>query len=362
MMSRYESMPEVYKDLPAKVAWYYICVSYENGYMDILRRSAELFKNPSDIFGTITFGEFTHKNGRNLYHNFTLTRVALSENEDARLRLKRLEPELDSKDELLSTLSTLVTSSTYEIVELNRHLEIEVQKRTKELAELNASLERRIALEVKKNREKDKLLLQDLSLKARVSEVSKEAILHAEKKIHNTLKYLSDTIDDFRKYASSGNDYDHPGAFEVCRTIRDTVRLVSVVLEDEKIKLKLMLPEQEAIVKGSANDLKQVLLNLIYNAVDVLKETKPKEPLIKLEVKYNDCVNISVRDNGGGIDKRIIHKIFEPYFTTKYQARGTGLGLYMSKMIVEKRLHGRISARNTSRGASFWIELPVLRA
>jgi len=392
MMSRYESMPEVYKDLPAKVAWYYICVSYENGYMDILRRSAELFKNPSDIFGTITFGEFTHKNGRNLYHNFTLTRVALSENEDARLRLKRLEPELDSKDELLSTLSTLVTSSTYEIVELNRHLEIEVQKRTKELAELNASLERRIALEVKKNREKDKLLyhqsklasmgeminniahqwrqplniialvMQDLSLKARVSEVSKEAILHAEKKIHDTLKYLSDTIDDFRKYASSGNDYEHTGAFEVCRTIRDTVRLVSVVLEDEKIKLKLMLPEQEAIVKGSANDLKQVLLNLIYNAVDVLKETKPKEPLIKLEVKYNDCVNISVRDNGGGIDKRIIHKIFEPYFTTKYQARGTGLGLYMSKMIVEKRLHGRISARNTSRGASFWIELPVLRA
>ncbi len=392
MISRYESMPEVYRDLPAKAAWYYICVSYENGYMDILRRSAELFQNPGDIFGTITFGEFTHKNGRNLYHNFTLTRVALTESEGARLKLKRLEPELDSKDELLSTLSTLVTSSTYEIVELNRHLEIEVEKRTKELAELNASLERRIALEVKKNREKDKLLyhqsklasmgeminniahqwrqplniialvMQDLSLKARVGDLSKEAIIHAEKKIHDTLKYLSDTIDDFRKYASSGNDYEHPGAFEVCRTIRDTVRLVSVVLEDEKIKLRLMLPEQEAIVKGSANDLKQVLLNLIYNAVDALKEAKPQEPLIKLEVKYNESVNISVRDNGGGIDKRIIHKIFEPYFTTKYQARGTGLGLYMSKMIVEKRLHGRISARNTSCGASFWIELPILRA
>ncbi len=392
MMSRYESMPEVYRDLPAKVAWYYICVSYENGYTDILRRSAELFQNPSDIFGTITFGEFSHKNGKNMYHNFTLTRVALTESDDARLKLKRLEPELDNKDELLATLSTLVTSSTYEIVDLNRHLEIEVEKRTKELAELNASLERRIALEVKKNREKDKLLyhqsklasmgeminniahqwrqplniialvMQDLSLKARVGNISKEAIIHAEKKIHNTLKYLSDTIDDFRKYASNGHDYEHPGAFEVCRTIRDTVRLVSVVLEDEKIKIKLMLPEQEAIVKGSANDLKQVLLNLIYNAVDALKEAKVQEPLIKLEVKYNESVNISVRDNAGGIDKRIIHKIFEPYFTTKYKARGTGLGLYMSKMIVEKRLHGRISARNTSRGASFWVELPILRA
>ncbi len=392
MISRYETMPEIYRDLPARVAWYYICMSYENGYIDILRRSAELFRNPSDIFGTITFGEFTHKNGRNLYHNFTLSRVALTESEDARLKLKRLEPELDSKDELLSTLSTLVTSSTYEIVELNRHLEIEVEKRTKELADLNASLERRIALEVKKNREKDKLLyhqsklasmgeminniahqwrqplniialvMQDLSLKARVGNVTKEAIVRAEKKIHDTLKYLSDTIDDFRKYASNGIDYEHPGAFEVCRTVRDTVRLVSVVLEDERIRLRLKLPEQEAIVKGSANDLKQVLLNLIYNAVDALKEAKVEEPVIKLEVKYNESVNISVRDNGGGIDEKIIHKIFEPYFTTKYQARGTGLGLYMSKMIVEKRLHGRISARNTSRGASFWVELPILRA
>ncbi|BBG66200.1 histidine kinase [Hydrogenimonas sp.] len=392
MMSRYESMVEVYRYVPAKVAWFFICISYENGYMDILRRSAEMFENPEDIYGLVTFGEFTHEQGKNRYYNYTLTRVALTESEESRLQLKEREPKLDSKDELLMTLSTLVTSSTNEIVDLNRHLEKEVEKRTKELAELNASLERRIALEVKKNREKDKLLyhqsklasmgeminniahqwrqplniialiMQDLSIKARVGSISKEAIIHAEKKIHDTLKYLSDTIDDFRKFASNGKDYEHPGAFEVCRTIRDTVRLVSVVLEDENIKLKLKLPEKEAIVKGSANDLKQVLLNLIYNAVDALKESKTEEPYIKIEVKYNESVNINVRDNGGGIDESIIHKIFEPYFTTKYQARGTGLGLYMSKMIVEKRLHGKISARNTSRGASFWVELPIFRA
>ncbi len=138
------------------------------------------------------------------------------------------------------------------------------------------------------------------------------------------------------------------------------VRLVSVVLEDEKIQMKLSLPKQEALVKGRPNDLKQVLLNLVYNAIDVLKERKVEDPTIKIEVKYNNKINIIIRDNGGGIDPDAIDKIFEPYFTTKYKARGTGLGLYMSKMIIEKRLHGKISARNTRSGAAFWIELPIM--
>ncbi|WP_457593418.1 FIST N-terminal domain-containing protein [Hydrogenimonas sp.] len=392
MVNRYEIIPEVYKDLPAETAWFYICISYRNGYIDVLRRAADFFKEHHRIFAMMTFGEFSHRGDKNRYLNFTLTRVSLSEDPDARLELNRIEPKLDMKDELLTTLSTLVSSSSLEITNLNRHLEAEVEKRTKELADLNASLERRIALEVKKNREKDKLLyhqsklasmgeminniahqwrqplniialiMQDLTLQAHVGKVSREAIIQAEKKIHNALKYLSDTIDDFRKYASNGHDYSHPGAFEVCKTIRETVRLISVVLADENIRLKLKLPEEERVVKGSANDLKQVLLNLLYNAVDALKEARVEEPMIKLEVKYNESVNISVRDNGGGINEKIIDKIFEPYFTTKYQARGTGLGLYMSKMIVEKRLHGRISARNTSRGASFWVELPIFRA
>ncbi len=392
MMNHYEVIPEVYKNLPAEVAWYYICISYRNGYEDILRHASKFFKETHKMHAMMTFGEFSHKDGKNSYLNFTLTRVALSEDIDARLELESFIPKLDSKDELLATLSTLVSSSSHEIIDLNRYLESEVEKRTKELAELNESLERRIALEVKKNREKDKLLyhqsklasmgeminniahqwrqplniialvMQDLSLKAHVGNISPEAIVHAEKKIHETLKYLSDTIDDFRNYASNGKEYEHPGAFEVCKAIRETVRLISVVLEDEKIRLKLSLPEDEAIVQGSPNDLKQVLLNLIYNAVDALKEKRPQEPTIKIAVKYNESVNISVKDNGGGIDKGIIDKIFEPYFTTKYQARGTGLGLYMSKMIVEKRLSGRITARNTRRGALFWIELPFFRA
>ncbi|BDY13787.1 FIST N-terminal domain-containing protein [Hydrogenimonas cancrithermarum] len=390
MIGRYEIIPEVYKQIPAEVAWFYICISYRYGYLDILKSSASFYKNSDQLFGLVTFGEFSHRKEKNCFLNFTLTRVALTEDPDARIELNLNEVLLEPKDELLETLSTLVASSSHEIMDLNRHLEQEVKKRTKELADLNAFLEKRIELEVKKNREKDKMLyhqsklasmgeminniahqwrqplniialvMQDLSLKAQIGNITPGAIAHAEKKINATLKYLSDTIDDFRSFASNGEEYSHPGGFEVCKTIKETIRLISIVLEDEKIKLKLTLPPQESIVKGSPNDLKQILLNLIYNAIDALKERKVETPLIKVEVKYNNKININVRDNAGGIDSEIIDKIFEPYFTTKYQARGTGLGLYMSKMIVEKRLNGKISARNTRRGASFWIELPIM--
>ncbi len=391
MSSRYEIIPEVYRQLACEALWFYVCISYKYGYMDILRSSGKFYKEPQKLFGFITFGEFSHREGKNLFLNYSLTRVALAEDPDARVRLNLTEVENHPKDELLSTLSTLVSSSTHEILDLNRHLEAEVEERTRELAELNASLEKRIALEVQKNREKDKILyhqsklasmgeminniahqwrqplniialvMQDLALKAQMGNVAPPAIEHAEKKVYETLRYLSDTIDDFRSFASERPEYAHPGAFEVCRTIREMVRLVSIVLEDEQIALKMRLPEREALVKGSANDLKQVLLNLVYNAVDVFRERKVENPRIRIEVSYNQKIYIAVRDNGGGIDPEILDKIFEPYFTTKYKARGTGLGLYMSKMIVEKRLRGKITARNQRSGAAFLIELPIMR-
>jgi len=390
MMSRYEIIPEVYRSIPLEAAWFYICVSYQYGYLDILNRSATFYKERQKLYGLITFGEFSHKEGNNRFLNYTLTRVALSEDPDARIALNLVEIEPDPKDELLATLSTLVSSSSREITDLNRFLEQEVEERTQALARLNAELERSIDREVRKNREKDKMLfhqsklaamgeminniahqwrqplniialvMQDLSLKAQIGNVTPAAITHAEKKINDTLRYLSDTIDDFRSFATD-REYSHPGALEVCKTVRETVRLVSIVLEDEKIGLKFNMPEKEAIIKGSPNDLKQVLLNLVYNAIDVFKERKVENPVIKIEVKYNrGKINIIVRDNGGGIEPEILDKIFEPYFTTKYKSRGTGLGLYMSKMIVEKRLRGKISARNTRHGAAFWIELPVM--
>ena len=390
MMERYEMIPEVYQDLPAETVWFYICVSYGHGYLDILKTSGTFFEEPYKIHVMSTYGEFTHVPSENRFMNFTLSRVALSERPDARMKLAKKSVKIDDRDRLLATLSTLVDTSSREITDLNQHLEEEVARRTEELAQLNKMLEKRIEMEVKKNREKDKMLyhqsklaamgeminniahqwrqplniialvMQDLSLKSQMGNIDPADVLSAEKRIHETLKYLSDTIDDFRSFIADEHNYGKAGVMDVVETVKDAIRLIRVVMEDKKIMLKTSFPSDQIVISGNGNDLKQVLMNLIYNAIDALEERKVEKPLIRVEVKHNGGkAFVIVRDNAGGIDEEIIDKIFEPYFTTKYMARGTGLGLYMSKMIVENRLKGKISVRNTRQGAAFWIELPV---
>ena len=382
--------PEIFAQTPTEVFWGFVCISYTRGYADLLKKSMEPYlRNLPSIFFVVTFGEFGYVDGRNSFLNNTIVRIHLSEDPEARFVVDPIDVKLDEKDRLLETLSTLVTSSSREIIELNRYLEEEVRKRTKELADLNASLAKRIEQEVRKNREKDKMLyhqsklaamgemisniahqwrqplniialvMQDLAIKSKMGLLSPEMILLAEKKINETLKYLSDTIDDFRSFAAMGEEPAKPGRFEVGRAVRDAMRLVSVVLEDVDIRLQLDLPERECAVTGRANDFKQVLLNLVYNAIDVLKDKAVENPTIRIGIRCDKEVIVYVQDNGGGIEEGLIDKIFEPYFTTKYQARGTGLGLYMSKMIVEKRLGGEIVARNRLDGACFEIKLPL---
>lgn len=390
MMERYENIPKVYSKLPAETVWFYICVSYGHGYLDILRTSGSFFEEPYKLHVMATYGEFSHVETGNRFLNFTLSRVALSERPEARMKLACHDIEIDDRDKLLATLSTLVASSSREIMDLNHHLEEEVARRTEELAHLNKMLEKRVEMEVKKNREKDKMLyhqsklasmgeminniahqwrqplniialvMQDLSLKAQMGNIDPVDVLNAEKRIHETLKYLSDTIDDFRSFIADEHNYGKAGVMDVVEAVKEAIRLIRVALEDKNIMLKTSFPGEQVIVAGTGNDLKQVLMNLIYNAIDALEERKIEKPWIRVEVKHNGGkAFVTVRDNAGGIEEKIIDKIFEPYFTTKYMARGTGLGLYMSKMIVENRLKGKISVRNTRQGAAFWIELPI---
>ncbi|MCP4971521.1 MAG: ATP-binding protein [Arcobacter sp.] len=102
----------------------------------------------------------------------------------------------------------------------------------------------------------------------------------------------------------------------------------------------------------------QVLLNLINNSKDSLIKNKISDPWIKINaLDENKMLTISVEDNGKGIDKEILNKIFNPYFTTKHQSQGTGIGLYMCKKIIEGNLKGKLIANNTEVGAKFIITL-----
>ena len=107
--------------------------------------------------------------------------------------------------------------------------------------------------------------------------------------------------------------------------------------------------------------LVQVLINILNNTRDVCDERRIKNPMVSLSVKHDaNNAYIQINDNGGGADESIIQKIFDPYFTTKHQAQGTGLGLYMSKRIIEEHLKGIITAKNVGGGMEFFISLPLV--
>jgi C4-dicarboxylate-specific signal transduction histidine kinase len=116
--------------------------------------------------------------------------------------------------------------------------------------------------------------------------------------------------------------------------------------------------DTDAVIYGYNNEYLQVLLNIINNAKDVLVQRDVKEPRIDIRIEKRDGRTlVTIADNGGGIDDSILPKIFDPYFTTKGPTLGTGIGLYMSKMIIEQNMGGRLKARNTGNGAEFSIEV-----
>ena len=103
-----------------------------------------------------------------------------------------------------------------------------------------------------------------------------------------------------------------------------------------------------------------MLLNILSNAKDALSESDVENKAVEITInKMEDQATINIDDNGPGIKTRPIEKIFEPYFSTKWNANGTGIGLYMSKMIIEKNMRGKLLATNRDMGARFTIVIPI---
>jgi signal transduction histidine kinase len=116
--------------------------------------------------------------------------------------------------------------------------------------------------------------------------------------------------------------------------------------------------QDDAMLSVYRNELMQVVLNVLKNSEDNFKEKNTQEKYIEIRTyEENGIHTIALADNGGGIPHEIMSKIFDPYFSTKYERNGTGLGLYMSKIIIEEHHNGELIAENTSEGVCFTIRL-----
>ena len=181
--------------------------------------------------------------------------------------------------------------------------------------------------------------------------------------INSSTQYLSSTIDDFRDFFQPNQEMIK---FSTSDIFNKTILIVGPKLESLNIKVIAEIEELE--IKNYDNALIQVLVNILNNANDALVENLEKNRVIFIEIKKEDSkVNIKIKDNAGGIKKAILNKIFEPYFTTKFKSKGTGIGLYMTEEIITKHMKGEISVTNEKfdyqdksyKGALFTISLPL---
>jgi len=172
--------------------------------------------------------------------------------------------------------------------------------------------------------------------------------------ILNQTKHLSDTIDDFRNFFRQKKDKE---TVKIIDVLNDVLKIIGKSLQNNNIELTIK-NNSNSVLNIYARELLQVFLNLFSNAKYALVENKKEGRKIDVVIDEDEkIVKILVCDNGGGIKDDIIHKIFEPYFSTKPQKQGTGIGLYMSKMIIDKHLYGTIEAYNKEDGACFKIVL-----
>jgi CBS domain-containing protein/signal transduction histidine kinase len=175
------------------------------------------------------------------------------------------------------------------------------------------------------------------------------------KKGNELIKYMSHTIDDFRHFFEPNHSKKQ---FDLAQYIQSAINIIQASLTYYHIELEVITAKEPIFIDGYPSEFAQVILNLLDNAKDVLLEREIKQPKIIIETIVDDTfVYVKVKDNGGGIDDKIIDNIFDIYFTTKAKTGGSGLGLYMSKLIIESKNMGKIDVFNDTDGAVFSIRL-----
>ena len=165
---------------------------------------------------------------------------------------------------------------------------------------------------------------------------------------------MSTTIDDFRNFFKTDKIKEE---FNINDAIDNTLTLIESGLENHNIQIDIINIDKNLNIIGYKNELEQVFLNIINNAKDALVDNKIDNSKIEIRVfLVKKFISIEICDNAGGIPKNIINRVFEPYFTTKEQGKGTGIGLYMSKMIIENNMDGILSVKNNKKGACFTMK------
>jgi signal transduction histidine kinase len=194
-----------------------------------------------------------------------------------------------------------------------------------------------------------------LILKTTLDKYDKDFFTLRLENIANYSQHLSATVDDFRNFFKSHKEKREITLEEVCE---DSLSIIEASIESKNIQIKRIYNANKKL-STYPSELRQVVLNLLKNAEDVLVERKVQNPRITISTANYDKnrFELVIKDNAGGISKKILDKIYDPYFTTKDEKNGSGLGLYMSKIIIQEHCNGTLKVSNDAEGAVFTVSL-----
>ncbi len=258
-----------------------------------------------------------------------------------------------------------------------------IEKDSVEFLSLNDKLRKNVSNEVQQRQKQERMLLQQCRLASmgemidsiahqwrqplmninailmnmdRAIELKTKPDSYLEDKIDEVITlttHMSQTIEDFRALLKTDKQKTH---FFIDASINKALEIFEGPLKDINVQMK---ENKKLTFYGYNNELIQVIIILLSNAIDALKtyQNHVKNIWIDIEITEHN-LSITIEDNAGGIEKKYIDKIFDPYFTTKDATGGTGMGLYISKIIIEQNMHGSLSVINTKKGAKFIILIP----
>jgi nitrogen fixation/metabolism regulation signal transduction histidine kinase len=292
--------------------------------------------------------------------NIMIQNLAISKEE-----LKRSHDELENRVE---ERTYALAEKSYELEELNRNLDIRVQQESEKSRKNEQLLIQQsrqaamgemignIAHQWRQPLNALGLVLQNIHFTYQLDELTDEFMEQSVEKGKMLTLNMSKTIDDFRDFFKPNKLKE---TFSLASSIKNTIELIEASYKNSNIEILTNL-EEKMEINGYPSEFSQVILNILSNAKDALIEYKAEKRVVKIESFSQDKhAIIIIEDNAGGIPVEILTKIFDPYFTTKEEGKGTGIGLYMTKTIVENNMGGKLSVQNTSQGAKFTISLAL---
>ena len=197
--------------------------------------------------------------------------------------------------------------------------------------------------------------VQNIQLDIEMDDIDLEKLDTKLSKIHEQIQFLSETIDNFSNFLKSKGEAK---VHTLSGLVKETLAIIEQSLKNKNIRLEKSF-EKDIDIKTYSNNIIQVLLSIINNAKDMIDIKEMDDGVIKIMIDHDEeHIYFKICDNAGGIPDEVLPRIFEPYYSTKEEKGGTGLGLYMAKMIVEQELKGEITAENINRGACFTISFP----